>query len=221
MLRTRKKISEDQTRRIEKLKKEAKKQIKAKGRKDLKAILDDIFHRSRGLQHCADSKQFSQKLRAISEKHKHVLRKHPGQLDKIISDLQEILGFDFHEYSTLMLDESSEKSYIERDDKINSLEEKLEDHLEDVPKETLSFSDKATIHEMIFQHRKGLRSCKSIEEFDQRTQNFASETSSNIQAFLQLKHEVDYFKSLFLELKKYLDLKEVASEESTVEKVYQ
>ena len=63
MLRTRKKISEDQTRRIEKLKKEAKKQIKAKGRKDLKAILDDIFHRSRGLQHCADSKQFSQKLK--------------------------------------------------------------------------------------------------------------------------------------------------------------
>ena len=148
----------------------------------MKSVHSQIFDKKTGLQACEDFESFQGRFDSfptgLPNKHYHIYQLHKDIFTRIISDLAKILGFQ-REFST----QAAEKSHESNDnslDRINSEMKKIEEMSENY---LSSFEvrpyDMNKIHDIIFDPFRGIRCCKTVIEFNQKTDEFLQGKSLN------------------------------------------
>ena len=148
----------------------------------MKSVHSQIFDKKTGLQACEDFESFQGRFDSfptgLPNKHYHTYQLHKDIFTRIISDLAKILGFQ-REFST----QAAEKSHESNDnsfDRINSEMKKIEEMSENY---LSSFEvrphDMNKIHDIIFDPFRGIRCCKTVIEFNQKTDEFLQGKSLN------------------------------------------
>ena len=163
------KLSKAQKAQVKALEKDAK----AKKIYGLKPVILAMFNKSTGLQNCRHAAEFTEKMKSITEMNQKIVEKNRDFLQTILDQLQTILAFERHEFSTLLLSNTTFDKSVHRTKLMDDLEEKTQNYLKPfVTKNLLTPADKARIENLIFDDQDGLWKMNTEERFDEAVKEF-------------------------------------------------